>query len=93
MNEYEHTQIGKVQRWLHGGLAIICSSLGAFLLVKGHPAAFGLLGAALICTLCIPVFNSLTVQVSRNEIRLRYGAWINLKTIHVDDLQGAAIVR
>jgi len=90
---YEHTRIGKVQRWCHGGFAAILGVVGTLLLVLGQLNGFGLFDAALISALCISAFDSLTVQVLHNEIRLRYGAWIYRKTILADDLQGAATVR
>ena len=64
------------------------------LLSTGHVAVgIGLSVAAVLFVLCILLLDSLTVQVSRNEIRLRFGIGLFTKNVIVDEVQTSEILR
>jgi len=94
MNAYEHTQSGKLLIRAHGTCAAICGCASLGLLSTGHVAVgIGLSVAAVLFVLCILLLDSLTVQVSRNEIRLRFGIGLFTKNVIVDEVQTSEILR
>ena len=93
MHEYEHTQIGTLMRLALGGCAAIS---GGFLLLTAPNKPSSILIPIVVTSVfvvCLFLFHSLTVKVSRDYIILRFGIGLISKRFVVTDIQNAAIVQ
>lgn len=94
MNVYEHTQIGTFFRWAHGLCGLAFAGLAIWLVANGNPTdAIGATIPALLLFACIPVFDSMTVHVSRDDIKIWIGMGLIRKMVMVRNIESAEIVR
>lgn len=85
---YKHTQFGTVIVVAIGVMMVVGLGLGA--LNSWHPAAFILLG---VFTVVLAFFFNLTVEVTSEAIRCRFGPGLISKTIPMDQVKEARPVR
>ncbi len=92
MVEYQHTQAGTLMRSTLGGCALFATVI-ALVLARLEPS-FALIPTvvAAIFGVCLCLFHSLTVRVSRDEIALRFGIGLIRKRFAVADVENAAAV-
>ena len=94
MNVYEHTQIGTFFRWAHGLCGCAFAALAIWLVANGNPAdAIGAVIPAAILFACIPVFDAMTVHVSRDDIKIWIGVGLIRKMVLIRNIVSAKIVR
>lgn len=93
MGAYEHTQSGTLMRVIFGWGAVACGAIAALLALHGPSSARVpvLIGSVLV--VCLFLFHSLTVNVSRDCIMLRFGIGLIRKRFAVTDVRNAVIVR
>ncbi len=94
MQLYEHTQPGTLMRIVFGACIIIFGCVAAWT-ADNEPAAVStpLLLALGVMVVCLFLFHSLAVSISRDDILLRFGIGLIRKRFAVVDVQDAAIVR
>lgn len=93
MVEYEHTQIGTLMRIVFvGGAALFFISAVAMGFNQQSSCLIPLV-TAVVFVICALLFHSLTVKVSHEEIRIRFGIGLIRKRIAVADVQSGVIVR
>jgi hypothetical protein len=94
VNVYHHTQAGTFFRWAHGLCGLAFASLAIWLVATGNPAdAIGAVIPAVLLFACIPVFDSMTVHVSRDDIKIWIGMGLIRKMVMVHKIESAEIVR
>ncbi|HIF31422.1 MAG TPA: hypothetical protein EYQ75_07080 [Planctomycetaceae bacterium] len=94
MSDYEHTQPGTLLRIVLG-LFVLALGVTAIIFLSGVSREAGiifLLVAALLAFVLL-VFHSLTVQVNRNEISLRFGIGIVKKSFSSAEIKTVEQVR
>ena len=92
--EYEHTQPGILMRIVFGGCIIIFGCI-AMWAAGNEPAAVSIpmLLALGLMVVCLFLFHSLTVTVSRDDILLRFGIGLIQKRFAVADIQNSVIAK
>jgi hypothetical protein len=93
MSAYKHTQSGTFSRTTFGGLVVLFL-IPAIYLGAHDPEAiwiFGLITALLFAGLLL--FHSLTVEIARGYLRIRFGIGLIRKTVRVKDIKSAEAVR
>jgi len=90
---YEHTQIGTLMRLTLGWGSAVAAVVAALIALNEPSAALIPVIVASVLLVCALLFHSLTVEVSRDFIALRFGVGIIRKRFPVPDVQSAAIVR
>ncbi|NQT81863.1 hypothetical protein HQ563_02485 [bacterium] len=95
MHDYEHTQPGTFIRVWVGLWVIVFATAAAVMLASGSSEETAIVFSAIAAMLaiCVALFHSLTVRVSRNDIVLSFGVGIIQKSFLIDDIQTAAILR
>ncbi len=94
MYDYDHTQPGTLIRWLIGGPLLAMAAIATALLAAGSPPEETIwLGVpTVIIAIVLPLFHSLTVCVSQNEIALSFGVGLIGKRFTIADVQSASTV-
>ena len=80
-------------RVLFGAILLACLVLAAVFGGQDPKALWVFLGVSLSLLLGLALFHSLTVQVDRNSIRLRFGIGLIRKTYDMTRVQEARVVR
>ena len=93
MSQYEHTQVGVLMRGMLGSMAAAAAVIALVMAFVTPSFAIVPSLVALILLLSLSVFHSLTVIVSRDQIKLVFGVGLIRKRFLVADVVGAAIVR
>jgi hypothetical protein len=95
MHGYEHTQPGTFIRILIGVSLLAVGAIVIALLAAGYPPeeTIGLGVPVIILAIVLPLFHSLTVRISHNEITLAFGTGLIRKRFINHDVQSATIVR
>jgi hypothetical protein len=88
MSYYRHTQIGTVV--LAGMLFAMAIAVFVFTQVGPHPITLGAL--VMIAVLCA-LFATLTVEVTHEEVKLRFGVGLVRKSFAVTEIASARQVR
>ena len=93
MSPYKHTQAGIFSRITFGVLIVLCLVVAAYLGGRDPKAlmVFGT-GAALLF-LALLLFHSLTVEVVRGYLRIRFGIGLIRRQFRVKDIETAEQVR
>ena len=76
-----------------GGGAIACGGLAAFMALDEPASAIIPIVVAAVLLVCVWLFHSLTVKVSREQIMLTFGVGLIRKRFTVAEIESAAIVR
>ena len=93
-NEYEHTQVGKWTRLTYKVISAFTIGAGILTAVNKHlPRSGGLFVASGVFMACGVVLDSLTVSVSREYVRIRFGIGVIRKSFAVADILTAKVVR
>jgi hypothetical protein len=95
MCHYEHTQPGTFMRVFIGFLVVALIGAGVAVSVSAGEAvvAVSFLAPAVVCTVILVLFHSLTVRVSRDAIRLAFGGGLIHRSFAIADIEASAIVR
>lgn len=93
MSTYRHTQPGTLMRVIFGFILVACLVLAAAFGAQDPKALWVFLGISLSLLLGLSLFHSLSVQVDRKSISLRFGIGLIRKTFDVSRVQEARIVR
>jgi hypothetical protein len=94
MSDYEHTQPGTLLRIVLG-LFVLALGVTAIIFLSGVSREAGIifLLVATLLAFVLLVFHSLTVQVNRNEISLRFGIGIVKKSFSSAEIKTVEQVR
>ena len=91
---YQHRQIGTFFALAHGLCGAAFAGLAIWLVVDGNPGdAIGAVIPAVLMFVCIPVFDSMTVHVNRDDIRIWIGIGLIRKMVMVHNIENASILR
>jgi hypothetical protein len=93
LHEYEHTQTGTLMWSIFGSGTIIAGSIVVLPAFNDSSVVHIPITVATIFVVCLFLFHSLTVTVSRENIVLRFGIGLIWKRFSVIDIQEATIVR
>ncbi len=93
MHEYKHTQTGTLMWSIFGSGAVIGGAIVALPAFNEASVVHVPIAMASVFVVCLFVFHSLTVTVSREYIVLKFGIGLIWKRFSVIDIQGATIVR
>ena len=93
MSRYRHTQPGTLMR-VSFAVAILGFLIGAMLAAPSDPKMMAvLLVLALVMFLVMLLFHSLTVEVARGYLTIRFGVGLIRKSWLLKDIDAAEIVR
>ena len=84
---------GTLMRSIFGCGAVIAGGIGVLRALNESSAVLIPIGVASVFVVCLFLFHSLTVKVSRDYIILRFGIGLIRKRFSVIDVQDAAIIR
>ena len=93
MFEYQHTQAGTFLRSIFAGCALVSAAVTLPLSQVDPAYAFIPALVAIVLAICLVLFHSLTVTISRDEIMLRYGIGLIHKRFATADLANATAVQ
>ena len=91
---YKHTQRGGLLCWWVGLCAAApAGAFGCALLgLLPEKILFGTGSTAAVCAVVFVVFRSLTVVVTKDEIRIRFGVGVVRKTFQMMDVEACSVV-
>ncbi len=92
MSDYNHVQPGTTVRWILLGMLLFFALFATTLWATGVEDAAGMLLPCVPLLLLFPLFHSLGVHVTRDEIRLRFGIGLIRKRIPLEDVRETALV-
>ena len=88
---YHHTQRGDLMLVMLPLGAVVCVAAG--FLVPPHPARWGLWGFAVLFVVMAWLFSSLTVEVTEDEVRWRFGPGLWTHRMRRADIATTQVVR
>ena len=93
MVHYIHTQPGTLMRVIFGSIIALNVCLAVFLGQTSSESLFAFSAVSIAMVMVLMLFHSLTVSVSKDFIRLRFGIGLIRKKFAVADVQNARVVR
>lgn len=93
MTPYSHTQAGIYSRTTFGALFVLVLAVAFYLGPGDSKAAWIFGGMAAFMLLGLLLFHSLTVEVLRGNLRIRFGIGLIRRQFRVKDIESAEVVR
>lgn len=93
MATYKHTQPGKFSRFTFGGLVVLFLIPVIYLGARDPGAiwVFGVIATLMLVGLLL--FHSLTVEIARGYLRIRFGIGLIRKTLRIKEVESVEQVR
>jgi uncharacterized protein (DUF58 family) len=93
MTPYKHTQPGIYSRTTFGALFVLILAAALYLGPGDAKAAWIFGGMAVFMLAGLLMFHSLTVEVIRGSLRIRFGVGLIRRQFRVKDIESAKVVR
>lgn len=91
MHLYQHTQPGHLMRIVLGSALLLM--VGMAISIGSHPAAYGFEFGSTLMILCLGLFHSLSVTVTKESLTVAFGAGVIRKQFSLAEIEAAVQVR
>lgn len=91
MHLYQHTQPGHLMRIVLGAALILM--VGIAISIGSHPAAYGFEFGSMLMILCLGLFHSLSVNITKESLTVAFGPGVIRKQFALTDIEAASQVR